>query len=207
MTVERFDMKNEPKISHFSEPEMRSLMVLLRSNSARLSAKDNHDFQVAIRDEYLVLTALNTGLKTSELTQLKLKHFNLKSKVLDIRSFKNRRKIPLSTRFRKEITGYIERKQLSAENYMFPSDGKQQMTERAIQLRFQIYMKKLNMKHSIGDLRHTYGIRMLQIIRDPYWVAQLLGLKTLSHIFTYLLEIKTTPKEKWEAIEKLRWPF
>ena len=74
------------------------------------------------------------------------------------------------------------------------------MTERAIQFRFQIYMKKLSLQYSISDLRHTFAIKMLKASQDPLWVSELLGLKTRAQISIYLHHIKISSRQQWQII-------
>ena len=157
---------------------------------------------IAVRDYLLFLTALYTGLKTKELTQLKIKDLNFEKKYLILSSSKNPRKIPLSNTFRKELMSYMKRITfISPDDFLFKSLKGQHMTQRAIQLRFKYYSSILGLKMPISALRNTFAIVLFKASQDPYWVAELLGLKTLKHVMVYCSYFRTEPKEKWNIID------
>lgn len=121
--------------------------------------------QLAVRNYTIIELALGTGLRVSELTNLKLEDINLKrgQNFLIVRKGKGgkTRQIKFSNRLKVIIIKYLEYRN-SDSPFLFYSERGEKMTTSAIQRIFKNVAKKagLDEHYSVHCLRHTYATRI-----------------------------------------------
>ncbi len=119
----------------------------------------------AVRDQLVVELALGTGLRVSELSNLKVEDLFLKKgqNSLHVRNGKGgkARIVQFGADLKNLIKDYLDYRNTDSE-YLFPSQRNPKMTPSAIQQVFKRWAAKsgLPKRYSIHCLRHTYATRM-----------------------------------------------
>jgi site-specific recombinase XerD len=132
--------------------------------NAALAAKTK-GVQAPVRDALIVELALGTGLRVSELSNLRLEDLYLKKgqSSLFVRNGKGGkdRVVQFSAKLKGQIAEYLEYRQSGSE-YLFPSKHSDQITASGIQQVFKKCASKAGLAshYSIHSLRHTYAVRL-----------------------------------------------
>jgi len=115
-----------------------------------------------VRDYTILELALGTGLRVSEISNLKVTDLNLKKgqNMLIVRSGKGgkMRQVKFSSKLSSILQDYLDYRHRDTE-HVFYSERQDKMTISAIQRVFKKYAKKAGLPghYSIHSLRHTYG--------------------------------------------------
>lgn len=162
--------------------------------------------QLAVRDHCILSVALNTGLRVSEIANLKLDDLNLKKgqNSLIVRSGKGGklRNVRFSNNLKNTIQSYLDYRDKDSP-YLFYSERQEKMTTSAIQRIFKKYAKKagLSEMYSIHSLRHTYATMLYRSSNYNLRMVQ----KQLGHSSPSISAIyaDVVDEDLEEAVEKL----
>ncbi len=132
----------------------------------------------------IVIFALNTGLRQSEILNLKWEDVDLKNKVAIIRETKTKpRAIPLNNIACKVLMG---KKIRNISGYIWTTGNGTKIMNRNLLREFYKALKKANIHNfRFHDLRHTFATRLVQAGVDIYTVAKLMGHKDLKSTQRY----------------------
>jgi len=118
--------------------------------------------QILVRDANLIILALGTGLRVSELSNLKIDHLYIgkgQSSII-VKNGKGAkdRIVTISAKLKTRIQKYLEYRKWNSP-YLFASKRSDQMTRSAIQKVFKKIAAYAGLAphHSIHSLRHTYA--------------------------------------------------
>ena len=162
--------------------------------------------QLAVRDYTILELALGTGLRVSEISNLKLDDLNLKKgqTSLIVRHGKGDklRQVRFSSRLKDILQGYLDYRDKDSP-YLFYSERQDTMTTSAIQKMFKKYAKKagLSERYSIHSLRHTYATKIYKASGYNLRMVQ----KQLGHSSPSISAIyaDVIDEDLEEAVEKL----
>ena len=121
--------------------------------------------QAAVRDQLILELALGTGLRVSELSNLKVEDLYLKKgqNSLLVRNGKGgkARVVQFGARLKQLVKQYLEYRK-SGSPYLFPSQRRRRMTRCGLQQVFKRWARKAGLprRYSIHSLRHTYAVRL-----------------------------------------------
>jgi site-specific recombinase XerD len=121
--------------------------------------------QIVVRDQVIIELALGTGLRVSELANLKVEDLFIKKgqNALHVRNGKggNDRVVQFAAKLKKLILDYLEYRK-SDSQYLFSSKRGDQMTRFGISQVFKQWARKAGLpeRYSIHSLRHTYAVRL-----------------------------------------------
>jgi len=121
--------------------------------------------QAAVRDRLIIELALGTGLRVSELSNLKVEDLFLKKgqNSLHVRNGKGGkdRIVQFSPGLKNLIRTYLDYRKTDSD-YLFPSQRNPSMTPSAIQQTFKRWAARAGLpkRYSIHCLRHTYATRL-----------------------------------------------
>jgi len=121
--------------------------------------------QAPVRDALIIELALNTGLRVSELSNLRVEHLYLKKgqNSLFVRNGKGGkdRNVQFGHGLKSQILEYLDYRTRQSE-YLFTSHRSDQITSSGIQQIFKKYAKKTKLPthYSIHSLRHTYATNL-----------------------------------------------
>lgn len=122
-----------------------------------------------IEDADLVLILIYTGMRISELTDLKLENIDIKNQVMiggsKTKAGRNR-EIPIHSK----IIPFIENRMNQAE-----SDTLLNYSSKTLRVRFHKVMEKLKMSHIPHECRHTMRTRLDNININPNIINSILG--------------------------------
>jgi len=121
--------------------------------------------QAPVRDATIIELALGTGLRVSELANLKVEHLFLKkgqnSLLVNNGKGGKDRVVVFNAKLKNQIVEYLDYR-MSNSPYLFPSERGEQMTTSAIQKVFKKLAKKAGLpsRYSIHSARHTHATEL-----------------------------------------------
>jgi site-specific recombinase XerD len=171
---------------------------------AKLYAQ-SHGRQRGVRDHAIIELALGTGLRVSEISDLKVEDLHLKREAsLIVRSGKGgkMREVRFSSRLKDIIKDYLNYRDSTSE-YAFYTGHSDKMSVSALQQVFKKYAREagLSEKYSIHACRHSYAVLL--------FAASGYNLKLVQHqlghasITTSSVYLSVQNEELNEAVEKL----
>jgi len=131
---------------------------------AALIAKSKGN-QAPVRDATIIELALGTGLRVSELANLRIAYLFLKKgqNSLLVKNGKGGkdRVVVFNVRLKNQIREYLDYR-ISNSQYLFPSERGEQMTTSAIQKVFKKLARKAGLpaRYSIHSARHTHATEL-----------------------------------------------
>lgn len=182
--------KIESSAPKFLSPlEYRALRDVVRSDT-RIAA--------------IIELILQTGLRISEVANLKLK--NLKKDRIIIESYATQpeREVQLNPAGYEAVTEYLKERPETDSEYIFVSKNGRPLAVRNIRAAIDRYMQKAEIpEYSVNDLRTTFVVENLKRGVDLVTVSQAVGHKRLSTTERYLeLAEKSEPGKK-QNLEEL----
>jgi site-specific recombinase XerD len=153
-----------------------------------------HDKRIAT----IVELILQTGLRISEVANLKMKDLSPKSIKVEAYATQPERTIPLNKSAQNALNSYLEDHPKDAE-YVFTSKNNKPLAIRNIRASVDRYIQKAEIgKFSVNDLRTTFIVENLKRGVDLVTVSQAAGHKRLSTTERYLqiANIKETGKKQ-----------
>jgi integrase len=148
--------------------------------------------------EPIVITAVYTGMRKTEILKLKWEDIDLEQGIIFVRNSKNNemRELPIND----QLMGVL-RKQKFRSPYVFArEDGS---TPVSIRTAFENAVKKAGIKDfRFHDLRHTFASHLVMSRVDLATVKELLGHKTISMTLRYA---HLSPGHKRHAVNSLRF--
>jgi len=155
-----------------------------------------------IRDFAILSFIIYTGVRVSELVNIKIEDINLSEKVVKIRGKGDKeRYVPLTTELAMLITRYTSEKN-SDNEYLFLSKYKKKLTPLSVQLIVKKYASKAMFKKRVTPhkLRHTFATLALETGVSPITISELLGHSSLNTTMKYT---HVTNKLTEEAVRKI----
>jgi integrase/recombinase XerD len=180
-------LKEDVKINVFTDEQIQQMLAYYR----RLKTRDKSYF--AYRDYMLIVTLLGTGLRRSEIINLKWSDVDFQN--LSISVFgKSRRKesIPITEKLAKELAAYkvfCERHFKNLSEYVFVDRKNQKMTENALAIVFQNLAKKMNFKDvrvSCHTFRHTFCHRLAMSGMSAFTIQKLMRHQNINVTMRYV---------------------
>lgn len=149
---------------------------------------------------------LQTGMRISELANLKLEDVDLERNIIDIRAQKTRseRKLPLNAAAKESLLNYLEVRPRAREKTVFLTKTCRPFLVRNIRTAIDRYFRLAGIKNSkVNDLRHTFIVEQLKAGTPLVYVSQLVGHKRITTTEKYLKlidESGTNPNIKIEEL-------
>ena len=186
-----------------SDEEYKALMKILK-DSAEIAAMKGRI--KPIRDYMIIDIALNSGLRVSEIANLKVEdlHITKGNSQIFIREGKGgkSRLVMIGKDLRRHLKKFLT-SQHTESPYLFISERSPQMTTTAIQKVFKFWAKKAGLPshHSIHSCRHTYAVRLYKSSGNNLRLVQ----KQLAHssISTTQVYADVVDSDVQEAVDKL----
>jgi site-specific recombinase XerD len=147
---------------------------------------------------------LQTGLRISEVANLKLT--NTKSDILKVESYATQpeRMIPLNKPAKEALNGYLEIRPITESPFIFVSKNGKPLAVRNIRAAIDRYMQKAEIgQYSVNDLRTTFIVENLKAEVDLVLLSQVIGHKRLSTTERYLEIASVTEPGKKQALIEL----
>ena len=170
-------------IMPFSDDQIRALLGVIDTKSP-----------IGFRDWTIILTLLDTGVRVSELTELKLEDANLAQRYLKIHGKGNKERIvPIGISIQRALAKYINKYRPNPiyplSDSMFLNRDCMPLTPNRIQSIIERYALKAGIKGvraSPHTFRHTFAISYLRNGGDVFTLQRILGHETLDMVRNYV---------------------
>lgn len=134
-----------------------------------------------LKHKLMISLAYASGLRVSEITNLKVKDIDLSELVVHVKGAKgNRDRITIfPEKLKNDIAGLLAIKQ--GVDFLFASERGGKLTERTAQVIFEKALKSTNIKKdaTFHSLRHSFATHLLENGVDVRYVQELLGHKNI----------------------------
>lgn len=173
---------SKPKF--LSPLEYRALRDVVR-NDARIAA--------------IVEIILQTGLRISEVANLKLSNFKDSSLIIEAYATQPKRTIPINTPAQDTLQQYLKERPKTDSDYIFVSKNGKPLAIRNIRAAIDRYFQKAEIPgYSVNDLRTTFLVENLKDGVDLVFLSKATGHKRLSTTERYLelAEVKESGKKQ-----------
>lgn len=138
------------------------------------------------RDYLIVELLYSTGIRVSELVNLKISDIDLSNNMIRVLGKGNKERIVIFGDVAKEaILDYLNKERKVGSDYLILNNNNQQITTRGIEYLFNKYNKTSKTKITPHTLRHTFATHMLNEGADLKSVQELLGHENLSTTQVY----------------------
>lgn len=199
-------------IKPYSEDDIRNMLNSLDQSKvySRPGKRDtSHRLEHADRNRAIIFILLDTGVRVSELINLKIQEVDLRNhRIYVMGKGSKERTIPISPKTGKVIWKYLtSRKEERLGNYLIASkDGQQLNRARVLRIIRTIGQKAGVVKANVHRFRHTFAINYLRNGGDAYSLQMMLGHSTMEMVKTYLAlaqadldanHIKASPVSNW----------
>ncbi len=138
------------------------------------------------RDKLIIELFYLTGIRLSELVNIKIKHISFDSFYVKVLGKRNKERIiPLSSKIINEISSYISK--FCLNEYLFTNLKKERVYNKLVYRVVKKYISKISSidKNSPHILRHTFATHMLNNGADINAIKELLGHANLSATQVY----------------------
>jgi integrase len=175
--------------SYVEDSDVDALVEAIRT-------KATYKHQVA-RDTLLIHLAANTGLRRTELANLRVGDIHLDQGILIIRAGKGEKDgvVPLNDKISALLSAYI--KNMNPEQSLFG------LKPSTISGKFEWFSRKAGVKLHCHSLRHRFGTRLIEAGANPEAVRRLMRHESLNVTQKYL---SLSDKGLKEAVELLSSP-
>ncbi|MGB5945314.1 tyrosine-type recombinase/integrase [Paenisporosarcina sp.] len=163
----------------------------------------------------IFITFLGTGLRIHELAGLKIKDFDIETKLIfTLGKGKKERYVPIYPSVKQAVMSYLETTgvnnlNLAKDEYLFSKtyghNRKKPISIRCIQNNFQKITEKLQLENhfSVHSFRHTFAVNCLKANMQPIYLCQILGHSSPAStaVYTQLL-----PRDLQQVVDE-KYPF
>ena len=147
---------------YLTKDDTKQLRKTCRDAASNAKSKG---IQAPVRDALIIELALGSGLRVSEMANLKVEDLYLKRGqgaiyVKNGKGGKNR-VVDIGSNLKKQILEFLDYRNMDSP-YLFPSERGEKMTRSGIQQVFKKWAKKsgISSHYSIHSLRHTYATNL-----------------------------------------------
>lgn len=215
MSIKRyFDWATETEIISHDPTRPVKLVAQVTRPPRHLSDVEEESLLTAVthsqnlRDLTLITVMLHTGLRISEVCDLKWEHIVRRKRSGHLRVWGKRnkyREVPLNVTARKALEKFEESEgvEKQAGPYVFVSQRtRTRLTSRGVGFLIAKYADQANVENlRPHDLRHRFGYRMAE--RVPlHRLAQIMGHDSLD---TTMLYVRGTQDDLQQAVETIAW--
>jgi integrase/recombinase XerD len=159
-----------------SETEVKKLLKTSEDKMLADKAKGRRTF---VRVHMFISIAIKSGLRVSELSNLKVSDFNLgKEPCLHVLGKGNKqRTVYISNSLKGDIKAYIRHFDLAESDYLLTSSHGNKYSTRALQKHFKNVSKlaRLPEHYSVHSCRHSFGTQLYRKTKDLRLVQKMLG--------------------------------
>lgn len=193
--MDQHNFKHNPVLEIKAPKKTKKLPQTLSVDQTIKLVNIKDDDFISIRDRAILELFYSSGLRLSELVNLKLEDINFPDEIISVLGKgKKMRMVPLGTEailsLKKWIKTRSELKNIDGNLFVFLTKQAKNLSQRAIQYRLKFWAKKQGLSENIHPhlLRHSFASHLLQSSQDLRAVQELLGHENISstQIYTHL---------------------
>lgn len=187
---------SEQEVEVFTDEEIEKILFCIQTE------------EVTSRDRLIILILLYTGVRVSELVNVKLKDIDVLAMNLTVAWGKGgkRREVPLKGEVIEEVKEYLEGERrgnkFADSEYLILTNRSARMDRDAVNRLLNRMESKLNIRMHPHKFRHTFCTRLLKRGVELTTVAKLAGHASIQT--TAKFYINTSQKDKRSAVELCR---
>ncbi len=187
---------DNPAMSIHSPKQIKKIPSVLSEKEVNslLELPDVNTFKGA-RDSAILELLYSSGIKVTELINIKINDLNLNANIISIEGDK-KRIVPLSQYSRNAIDNYISKFRhirCSEENeFLFVNISGDPISRQGIWKMLKFYEKKLNLNKELSPqiLRNSFAVHLLSHGADLGTIQELMGLNSLAAAQNYLSSVE-----------------
>ncbi|HCX61092.1 MAG TPA: hypothetical protein DHU59_01500, partial [Clostridiales bacterium] len=187
---------DNPAISIHSPKQIKKTPSVLTEQEVNLLLElpDIDSFKGA-RDSAILELLYSSGIKVTELINIKINDINLNANIINIGGDK-KRILPLSQYSRNAINNYVDKfrhKRCSDENeFLFVNITGEPISRQGIWKMLKYYEKKLNINKELSPqiLRNSFAVHLLSHGADLGTIQELMGLSSIAAAQNYLNSVE-----------------
>ena len=150
-----------------------------------------YELDLSLRDKLIVELLYSTGIRLSELVNIKISDINFYDKTIKVLGKGNKERIVYYGEYAEEVLKeYMKTHERKNHNYLFVNSKGGKLTDRGVRYIIDNIMSKLSVKTHVTPhvLRHTFATDMLNNGCDIKVVQELLGHSALkaTEIYTHV---------------------
>jgi site-specific recombinase XerD len=155
-----------------------------------------------LRDRAIVETLYATGVRVSELLQIKLEDIKWETRQIWIRKGKgNKERFVLFTHdCAVRLKTYIEQRKLESE-YLFPNNRGGHLSRIFVEKRFQIFSSALGFRIVPHTMRHTFAAHLAEKNMQQTNIQELLGHVNINSTRIYTRLMETARKKQYDRYQ------
>jgi len=147
---------------------------------------------------------LQTGMRISEVANLKLENVKGETAKIEAYATQPERTIPLNSPAKDALNGYLANRPKADSPYVFVSKNGKPLAVRNIRAAIDRYMQRAEIpSYSVNDLRTTFIVENLKAGVDLVLLSQVSGHKRLSTTERYLELAQVTEPGKRQILQEL----
>ncbi len=157
-----------------------------------------------IRVAAIIELILQTGMRISEVANLKLENIKSNEIIIEAYATQPQRTVPLNRPGKKALDNYLKNRIKTSSPFVFISKNGRPLAIRNIRAAIDRYMQKAGISgFSVNDLRTTFMVENLKRGIDLVTVSQVVGHKRLSTTERYLELAEIKEPGKKQVLEEL----
>ncbi len=189
-------IEDNPAISIHSPKQIKKTPSILSEDEVNLLMKqpDINSFKGS-RDSAILELLYSSGIKVTELINIKIKDANLNSGIINIEGSKERI-VPLSNYARDAIFNYLNNFRSSRckedNEFLFINISGEPISRQGIWKILKFYEEKMNLKKELSPqiLRNSFAVHLLSHGADLGTVQELMGLSSFAAAQNYLSSVE-----------------
>ena len=178
ISVPQFKFETEPK-DLYTQEEIKKLMK--KPNLKKCSFCE-------YRNWVIICFLLNSGCRASTLRNVLIKDLDFDSDMILFRHTKNKstQYVPMGKEMKRILLEYLNIREGKPDDYLFPNQNDQQLSENALKLAIEDYNRKRGVaKTSIHLFRHYFAKTYIQNGGDCFRLQKILGHKKIEMTVHY----------------------
>lgn len=187
---------DNPAASIHSPKQIKKTPAVLSENEVNLLMKqpDNNSFKGS-RDSAILELLYSSGIKVTELINIKVKDVNLNAEIINIEGVKERI-VPLSQYANSAISNYLKNfrvKRCKEDNeFLFVNISGDPISRQGIWKILKFYEKKMNISKELSPqiLRNSFAVHLLSHGADLGTIQELMGLSSFAAAQNYLNSVE-----------------
>jgi integrase/recombinase XerD len=199
-------IKDNPVVSIHSPKQVKKKpSILTEDQISRLMVLPNKNKFKGIRDLAMLELMYSSGIRVSELINIKISQTNLRAGIISIEGEKERI-IPLSNYAVSAIESYLNNfrniKSTDDNDFLFINISGEPISRQGIWKILKSYEKKMGLGNELSPqiLRNSFAVHLLSKGADLGTVQELMGLNSLGAAENYVNKVET---KSWEVFKKL----
>lgn len=179
-------------IKPYSQADLRAMLGALRYSKPYYrpgKRETSHKLRFEERNRAMILLLLDTGIRSSELCNLKIHHVDLKARYIRVMGKGDKERIlPYSARTGKALwRNLATREDDDLGDPLFERKDNQHFDPNSLLKVFRVIGKRAGVRGvNIHRFRHTFAINFLRNGGDPWSLQMMLGHATLEMVKNYL---------------------